>query len=254
MANRSRKKLAERNGGNLYQGKKSGQIVFSFTDHAVPFDGGDAIEIPGKAALNNLISQQIMEIFNQIGIQTHFQQRLNMQEHLVLPCEPIPVKLVVRNYALGAFADNLGVAQATSLPEPIIEFRHDLTPNKTTSVPEQLVSAFSWADEEEVEEMVATANRANDVLQGFFASHKLTLAELHINFGLHYIIFDDDGFEEEEPVLVLIDQISLDTCRLLDQLQNQAPTGKDAAIKEGTLAGYRNVAERLGVITDSDKD
>lgn len=246
-----RNKLANRNGGTLYQGKNPGQVVLAFNDQAIPFDGGEASTIPGKSAINNLISQKLMSMLNEMGLDTHFVKRLNMQEHAVLPCEPIPVKLIIRNAAVGTFADNLGIEPSTPFPEAVIEFRHEINPGVSTAVPEQLVSVFDWAAEEELEEMIEMANRINDILTGYFAASELKLVELHLQFGRHYVVTNDGDFEEEEAFLMLVDHLSADSCRLLD-LGNEANlTGKDQSITSNTLDGYQLVAQRLSLMPDT---
>ena len=76
----------------------------------------------------------------------------------------------------------------------------------------------------------------------------LTLVELHLHFGRHQTIVDDGEFEMEESELMLIDQLSADTCRLWDQLDNNRPTGKEAALVSGSLEGYQQLVDRLGLM------
>ena len=246
---KSRLKLASRNGSNLYQSTHPNQVVMAFTDKATAFEGNMlAKTIAGKAVINSLISQRLMSLLNSMGFATHFQKRLNMQEHAVTPCDPIPISLVVHNYAAGEFAAGLGVETGIALPEPIVEFRHHLSADSFTIVPEQLITAFDWADPEEVEDMLAIANRVNDIVSGYFHAFHFTLAELHLHFGRHQTFIDDGEFEVEESELMLIDQLSADTCRLWDQLDNNRPTGKEAALVADNLDGYQQLVDRLGLM------
>jgi len=58
---KSRLKLASRNGSNLYQSTHPNQVVMAFTDKATAFEGNmPAKIIAGKTVINSLISQRLM--------------------------------------------------------------------------------------------------------------------------------------------------------------------------------------------------
>ena len=99
MANR--KKLYEGKAKILYKGPRPGTLVQYFKDDATAFNNEKRGVITGKGVLNNTISEYMMTRLTEIGITTHFIERLNMREQLIKEVEIIPIEVVVRNIAAG---------------------------------------------------------------------------------------------------------------------------------------------------------
>ena len=99
MANR--KKIYEGKAKILYKGPRPGTLIQYFKDDATAFNNEKQGTITGKGVLNNTISEYLMNRLAEIGIPTHFIERLNMREQLIKEVEIIPIEVVVRNVAAG---------------------------------------------------------------------------------------------------------------------------------------------------------
>ena len=99
---------------------------------------------------------------DRIGVPTHFIRRLNMREQLVRQVEIIPLEVVVRNVAAGSIAKRLGLEEGTALPRSVIEFYYKNDELGDPMVSEEHITAFNWANPQEIDDMMALALRIND--------------------------------------------------------------------------------------------
>src|SRR6516164_5744972 len=117
-----RRQLYEGKAKILFEGPEPGTLVQYFKDDATAFNAQKKGIITGKGALNNRISEYLMQRLSDIGIPTHFVRRLNMREQLIREVEIIPIEVVVRNVAAGSLSTRLGIEEGSQLPRSIIEF------------------------------------------------------------------------------------------------------------------------------------
>ncbi|MEL7017601.1 MAG: phosphoribosylaminoimidazolesuccinocarboxamide synthase, partial [Pseudomonadota bacterium] len=203
-----RKQIYEGKAKILYEGPEPGTIIQYFKDDATAFNNQKHAVLEGKGVLNNRISEFIMKSLETISIPTHFIKRLNMREQLVRQVEIVPLEVVVRNVAAGTLVKRLGVEDGATLPRSIIEFYYKDDDLGDPLVSEEHITAFNWANPQEIDDMMSMALRINDFLSGMFAAVGIRLVDFKLEFGRHY--------EGELMRLVLADEISPDSCRLWD--------------------------------------
>ncbi len=165
-----RKKVYEGKAKILYEGPEPGTFIQYFKDDATAFNAQKKATIEGKGVLNNRLSEYFMTGLNQIGVPTHFIRRVNMREQLIRQVEIIPLEVVVRNFAAGSISKRLGIDEGTPLPRPIIEFYYKNDALGDPMVSEEYIVAFSWAAQQDLDDMVALALRVNDFLSGVFSA------------------------------------------------------------------------------------
>lgn len=229
----------------LYEGPEPSTLIQYYKDEAFLAEDKPLQTVDGKGVLNNRICEHVMTNLNRIGVPTHFLRRLNMREQLVRMVEVVPLRLVVRNVAVGDFARNLGIQDGEPLPRPVIEFRY-MNPDFTYPlVNEDQICAFNWACGCEIGEMTTMAMRANDFLAGMFLGAGIRLADFQMEFGREY------GNDHER--LIIIDEISPDTCRLLD-IATGTRLDSDSIREDGDglVDSYSEVARRLGLMRQSE--
>jgi len=238
-----RRKLYEGKAKILYDGPEAGTLVQYFKDDATAFNAQKRGSIAGKGVLNNFISERIFAGLETVGIRTHFLRRLNMREQLIRRVDIIPLEVIVRNVVAGSMAKRLGLEEGMALERPIVEFSY-----KNDALGDPLVSAehvlsLGWADDEELETIVATSLRINDFLCGLFAGVGIKLVDYKLEFGR--------AIENGEEILLLADEISPDTCRLWD-MKTQEKLDKDRFRRDlGRVEeAYQEVARRLGVLPE----
>ena len=239
-----RRRIYEGKAKVLFEGPQPGTLVQYFKDDATAYNNQKRGVITGKGVLNNSISEFLMLRLGEIGIPTHFVRRLNMREQLVREVEIIPVEVIVRNVAAGTLAKRLGLEEGTPLPRPIIEYCYKKDELGDPLVSEEHITAFGWANNQDLDDMVQIALRVNDFLSGLFLGVGLKLVDFKLEFGRLW--------EEEEMRIVLADEISPDSCRLWD-IKTREKMDKDRFRRDlGKVEeAYQEVARRLGVLPDS---
>ena len=99
-------------------------LIVSYKDDATAFNGLKKGTITGKGAINNRITNLLLQKIEAEGVPTHFIQELNDRETAVRSVEIIPLEVIVRNVAAGSFSQRLGIEEGTVLAEPTMEFSY----------------------------------------------------------------------------------------------------------------------------------
>ena len=229
----------------LYEGPEPGTLIQHFKDDATAFNNQKHAVLEGKGVLNNRISEFIMLGLERVGIPTHFIKRINMREQLIRHVEIIPLEVVVRNVAAGSICKRLGLKEGDNLPRSIVEFYYKDDKLGDPMISEDHITAWGWANPQEIDDMMAYALRVNDYLSGLFAAAHIRLVDFKLEFGRQY--------ENEMVRLILADEISPDGCRLWD-LDSGEVMDKDRFRKDlgDVVEGYREVARRLGILRNDD--
>ena len=236
-----RTKIYEGKAKILYEGPEPGTLVQYFKDDATAFNAEKKATIEGKGVLNNRLSEFFMTGLAQIGVPTHFIKRLNMREQLIRQVEIIPLEVIVRNFAAGSLSKRLGLEEGTALPRPIVEFCLKDDKLGDPLVSEEHIMAFGWAEQRDLDDMVALALRVNDFMSGIMLAVGIKLVDFKIEIGR---VWDNDFMR-----LIVADEISPDSCRLWD-IESGQKLDKDVFRRDlGSLTdAYTEVARRLGVL------
>ena len=239
-----RRTLYEGKAKILYEGPEPGTLIQYFKDDATAFNNKKTGIITGKGVLNNRISEFLMVKLAEIGIPNHFMRRLNMREQLVREVEIIPIEVVVRNVAAGSIAKRFNLTEGTLLPRSIVEFYYKSDELDDPMVAEEHITAFGWANPQDIDDIMNLSLRVNDFLTGLFGGVGLKLVDFKLEFGRLY--------GEEDVRLVLADEISPDNCRLWDISTNEK-MDKDRFRRDlGKVEeAYQEVARRLGVLPEA---
>jgi phosphoribosylaminoimidazole-succinocarboxamide synthase len=235
-----RQQLYEGKAKVIFDGPEDGTLVQYFKDDATAFNAQKKDVISGKGVLNNYISEHIMQAVEQIGIPTHFLERLNDREQLIRKLEIIPVEVVVRNVAAGSICSRLGIEEGSALPNTLVEFcLKDDTLGDPIIAAEHIIT-FGWASADELDVIYEDTLRINDFLTGLFHGIGVRLIDFKLEFGR---VQSDDGVE-----VLLADEISPDNCRLWDA-QSNVKMDKDRFRRDlgGLIDAYQEIARRLGV-------
>ncbi len=239
-----RRRIYEGKAKILYEGSEPGTLIQHFKDDATAFNNKKHERVEGKGVLNNRISEYIFTRLNEIGVPTHFIRRLNMREQLIREAEIIPLEVVVRNVAAGSIAQRLGLEEGTPLPRSVVEFYYKSDALGDPMVSEEHITAFGWANPQEIDEVMALALRINDFLSGLFLGIGIRLVDFKIEFGRLY--------DNELVRIVLADEISPDNCRLWDvKTRNKLDKDRFRQDLGGLVEAYQEVAKRLGILVEN---
>jgi phosphoribosylaminoimidazole-succinocarboxamide synthase len=228
---------------NILSSENEGTLILHYKDEVLNRKDYQTHSFTGKGSLNSRISENLMTRLNNIGVKTHFIKNLNMKEQLVLSCEVIPLIVKVRNVARGRLTTSLGIEEGAVLPEAIIEFHlknHEL---RNPLMNDDHIYHFNISYEYELKEIKRYAYRINDYLLGLFNALNVRLVDIELEFGRQV----RDGME----YIILIDEITPDTCRLWDMTTNKVLDSDALNIDENTLSeNYIDIAKRLKIILD----
>ena len=227
----------------LYEGKAKkvfdtdtkGVVIVSYKDDATALDGLKKGTITGKGAINNRMSNYLMQLLEKEGIPTHFVEELSDRETAVKKVSIVPLEVIVRNIAAGHFAQRYGVEEGIVFDEPTIEFSyknddlHDPLLNSYHAV------ALKLADKAEIQHIKSLAFRINDILKEFFKSKNVKLVDFKMEFG-----------RLPDGSIVLADEISPDTCRFWD-LETNEKLDKDRFRRDmgGVEGAYEEMYHRV---------
>ncbi len=197
--------LYEGKAKKVYATENPELVIVSYKDDATALDGLKKGTIAGKGAINNRMSNYLMQLLEAQGIPTHFVEELSDRETVVKKVSIVPLEVIIRNVSAGSFAKRYGVPEGIIFDEPTFEFSyknddlHDPLLNTSHAL------ALKLASKEEIETIRTMALKVNDILKAYFLNLNVRLIDFKLEFGRL-----NDG------TIVLADEISPDTCRFWD--------------------------------------
>ncbi len=202
--------LYEGKAKKVYATEDANLVIVSYKDDATAFDGLKKGTILGKGAVNNRMSNYLMQLLEKQGIPTHFVEELNDRETVVKKVEIVPLEVIIRNISAGSFAKRYGVDEGITFAAPTIEFSY-----KNDDLHDPLINtyhalALGLATAEEIDTIEKMAFKVNSVLTEYFKSLNVKLVDFKLEFG-----------RTSDGSIVLADEISPDTCRFWDAETNE---------------------------------
>ena len=180
-------------------------LLVDYKDDATAFNGLKKGTISGKGAINNRVTNFMMQMLERMGVPTHFVRELSERETLVKKVSIVPLEVIVRNLAAGSFAKRYGVEEGMVFAEPTIEFSYKNDGLGDPLINEYHALALGLASKEELAEIKRLAFRVNEVMKEFFKVRRVDLVDFKLEFG-----------RLPNGSIVLADEISPDTCRFWD--------------------------------------
>lgn len=222
----------------LYQTSEENVLTMTFSDKT-RIANNQYSEISGKGVINNAISAFIMQKLDAIGIDNHFIKKLNMMEQSIQYAEVIPIKINVSNVACDRYVKDLGMELGYVFDKPIIDYRIKNSDLGYPVVNEHQMINFNWLIQEELKLIKYKAIRIFDFLTGLFAGIKIRMVSCNLEFGRI--------FNGEEFLIILIDEITPDTCILWD-MQTNEKLGADGITEESnahSVCTYQRILQSL---------
>ncbi len=210
-------------------------VIVSYKDDATAFDGAKRGTITGKGAINNQMSNFLMQKLAKAGVPTHFVEELSDRETVVRKVAIVPLEVIIRNVSAGSFAKRYGVEEGIVFDAPTIEFSYKNDDLHDPLINDYHAVALKLATWDEIDTIKKYAFQVNDFLKGELAACGVTLVDFKLEFG-----------KLSDGTIVLADEISPDTCRFWD-----AKTGekldKDRFRRDlGNVEGaYQEMSRRL---------
>lgn len=227
----------------LYEGKakkvfatdEQNYVIVSYKDDATALDGLKRGTILGKGAINNRMSNYLMQLLEKHGVKTHFVEELSERETVVRRVSIVPLEVIVRNISAGSFAKRYGVEEGIVFAEPTIEFSYKNDDLHDPLLNEYHALALGLASKEEIATIKSMAFQINGLLKEFFLGLNVKLVDFKLEFG-----------RTPDGEIILADEISPDTCRFWDATTNEK-LDKDRFRRDmgGVEDAYREMMHRV---------
>ncbi len=193
----------------IYEGKAKkvfrtddpGLVLVSYKDDATAFNGEKRGTIVGKGAINNRVTNHLMQLLEGEGVPTHFVEELSDRETVVKKVSIVPLEVIIRNISAGSFSKRYGVEEGIVFDAPTIEFSYKNDDLGDPLINDYHAVALKLATWEELDTIKTLAFRVNDVLKAFFKAVNVDLVDFKLEFG-----------KTADGAIVLADEISPDTC------------------------------------------
>lgn len=227
--------LYEGKAKKVYATEDPALVIVSYKDDATAFNGLKKGTIAGKGAINNKMSNMLMQMLEKHGVATHFVEELSDRDTVVKKVSIVPLEVIIRNISAGSFAKRYGVEEGIVFAEPTIEFSY-----KNDDLGDPLINSYhalalGLATKEEIETIKNMAFTINRVLKEYFAKLNVTLVDFKLEFG-----------RLPDGTIVLADEISPDTCRFWDSTTGEK-LDKDRFRRDlgGVEDAYQEMMRRL---------
>lgn len=230
-----RELLYEGKAKKVYATENPDVLMVDYKDDATAFNGLKKGTIAGKGAINNRVTNYMMQLLEKEGVPTHFVEELSACETLVKKVSIVPLEVIIRNISAGSFAKRFGVEEGIVFDEPTIEFSY-----KNDELGDPLMNSYhalalGLATKQEIETIKAMAFKINSVMREFFKNLKVDLVDFKLEFG-----------RLSDGTIVLADEISPDTCRFWDS-ETHEKLDKDRFRRDlGNVEGaYKEMMKRI---------
>ena len=227
--------LYEGKAKKVYSTEDPNVVIVSYKDDATAFDGLKKGTITGKGAINNQMTNYLMQQLEKAGVPTHFVEELSERETAVKKVSIVPLEVIVRNIAAGSFSKRYGVAEGAVFYRPTLEFSYKNDELGDPLLNDDHVLALGLASPEEVAVIRRYALEVNRLLREIWKQCGVTLVDFKLEFG-----------RLPDGTIILADEISPDTCRLWDSKTHEK-LDKDRFRRDlgGVEDAYAEIMKRL---------
>ena len=238
----TRKELIHRGkANNVYSTNDPRYLELESSDRVSAGNGERTDIITNKGIANNQISSATFKYLEVNGIPTHYVcEGSNPASKIVLKADMIPLEVICRNIATGSFCKRYGVYNGMIFKRPFVEFTYKSDSMGDPPIDRKtiLVLPKEHSKIKNKSELVSIENMAVRIcklLTKFYENLNVELVDFKIEFG-----------RLPDGKIILCDEISPDTCRLLD-LETGESLDKDRFRKNlGDVSkGYNEILKRV---------
>ena len=230
------KEIATGKAKSMFTTGNPNELIMEFRDDASAFDGKKRASLAGKGAVNNQFNAFIMNYLGENGIAHHLIDLIDNTHSLVRSLDMFPIECVIRNRATGSICRRLGTEDGLILEKPLFEFFLKDDDLGDPLINRNHIVSFGWAKDDQLDEMISTSHKVNELLTKLFADSGMILVDLKLEFGI------SDG------KILLGDEFTPDGCRLWDD-ETLEKLDKDRFRQDlgDVIESYHMVAHRLGM-------
>lgn len=209
--------------------------IVSYKDDATAFNGLKKGTIMGKGAINNRVTNHLMQLLEKEGVPTHFVEEINDRDTVVKRVSIVPLEVIVRNIAAGSLSKRLGLDEGVPMKRPVIEYCYKDDELGDPMVNEYHILAMEYCTKQELDLIAEYALKVNSFLIDYLSKVNIELVDFKLEFG-----------KTSDGTIVLADEISPDTCRFWDATTHEK-LDKDRFRRDlgGVEDAYEEIMRRL---------
>lgn len=211
------------------------------TDRISAGNGEKKDIIPGKGKANNAASKKIFAWLEKCGVPTHYVGPGSTDaSKIVKKAEPILLEVIGRFKATGGYVNRYKVQNMMQFDGAYIEYTYKCDASGDPPICEAAIIANGLLTRRELGYVEYITERVAYIVKEFFDKLNIELIDFKIEFG-----------RLPNGQIVVIDEISPDTCRLLDKETGES-LDKDRFRKDlGKVAeSYAEILRRVEAIRD----
>ena len=230
------KEIAKGKAKSMFTTSNPGELIMEFRDDASAFDGKKRASLAGKGAVNNQFNAFIMNYLGDNGVEHHLINLIDNTNSLVSSLDMFPIECVIRNRATGSICKRLGTEDGLILEKPLFEFFLKDDDLGDPLINRNHIVSFGWAKDDELDEMISTSYKVNELLTKLFADSGMILVDFKLEFGI------------SNGKILLGDEFTPDGCRLWDD-KTLEKLDKDRFRQDlgDVIESYHMVSHRLGM-------
>lgn len=204
-------------------------------------NGAKTDVVTGKGEANNLISKAIFTELENRGVPTHYIcAGTNSASKFVKKAKPIMLEVIGRFKATGSFAKAYQVEDMKEFDDLFIEYTYKCDASDDPRICNDAIIALGILTKRELGYIEYITEKVGYIIKDFFAKCNGDLIDFKIEFG-----------RLPNGQIVVIDEISPDTCRIKDLTTGES-LDKDRFRKDmGSVAeAYAEMANRVAAIEE----
>lgn len=240
----------ELNMANIYSGKANdvystnlpSVLAITSTNRISAGNGAKKDEVPGKGRSNHVFSVTAFERLEKAGIRTHYLgEDRESNTKFVRETKPIKLEVIARYEAAGSFCKYSNVPAGTPMVDkngdPFVEFTYKSDHDGDPRVSDWSVIQMGLLSKDEIAEVRDTTKRVANIVK-----------ELAEEAGCKFIDFKIEFGRTSDGKLIVIDEISPDTCRMHDVATGQKldkDNFRNGESDEVVRSGYAEMERRI---------
>lgn len=221
---------------NVYLTNNPEYLELESSDRISAGNGVKTDVIKGKGVANNIVSSAIFSRLEENGIPTHYVgPGSNDASKIVKKANPILLEVIGRLKASGSYVKRYNVPLMMNFDPILVEYTYKSDAAGDPFIGENVIVANGILTKRELGYIEYLTEQVGNITNDFFAECNLELIDYKIEFG-----------KLSNGRIVVIDEISPDTCRLLD-MESKKCLDKDRFRKDmGEVEEtYNEVAGRV---------
>ena len=225
---------------NVWSTTNPNYLELEASDRISAGNGAKTDVVSNKGIANNQISSATFNYLEERGIPTHYVcEGSNPASKIVKSAEMIPLEVICRFIATGSFCKRYECEDGLEFDEPFVEFTYKSDSAGDPPIDRKTILALP-------EKTLIENERELNLIEYYTSRIGELLSDFYANLGVKLIDFKVELGRLESGQIILCDEISPDTCRLVD-IETGEKLDKDRFRQDlGDVSkGYEEILKRI---------